>query len=136
MKFSGKRIFIIEDNSVNRTVMEALFEARGAEIASEVWGRDFLEKMLAFAPVDLVLLDLMFPANISGYDIYDQIRQLREFEKTPIVAVSAAEPDINIPRAYRHGFAGFISKPIVDYELFVEQIETVLHGEEVWYGGL
>jgi CheY-like chemotaxis protein len=77
----------------------------------------------------------MFPNNVTGYDVFDKIRQVPEFDTVPIVAVSAAEPEIAIPRTHDRGFAGFISKPINHYELFIQQIITIMKGTPVWYAG-
>jgi CheY-like chemotaxis protein len=52
----------------------------------------------------------------------------------PIVAISAAELAIAIPRARELGFSGFISKPI-DEALFAKQIAQILAGEQVWHDG-
>jgi CheY-like chemotaxis protein len=132
MLLKGKRIFITEDNLTNRSVMQFLLEREGAVIAFERFGRESCERLQAFAPVDLILLDLMFPDNVSGYDVFDQIRQLPAFEHVPIIAVSATEPSAGIYRTREKGFSGFISKPI-DRQLFIQQIAAVMNGEEVWY---
>jgi CheY-like chemotaxis protein len=134
MLLKDKRIFIVEDNVTNRSVMQAILEQEGAVIAFERWGRDVCERLAAFAPVDIVLLDLMLPGQISGYDIFDQIRADSRFKDVPIVAVSAAEAEQEIPRAHQKGFAGFISKPI-KLHLFAGQIASLLSGKPVWYTG-
>jgi len=84
--------------------------------------------------VDLIILDLMLHNGISGYDIFDQIRAVPTYDAVPIVAVSAAEPAIALPKTQRQGFSGFISKPIDD-TLFPKQVAQLLAGEQVWYAG-
>jgi CheY-like chemotaxis protein len=86
----------------------------------------------AFAPVDVILLDLMFPDEITGYGVFDAIRANDEFSDVPIIAVSATDPVTAVPRCKQQGFAGFIAKP-VQFETFVRQINQVLQGKEVWY---
>jgi two-component system, sensor histidine kinase and response regulator len=132
MILRGKRIFITEDNLTNRSVMQLLLEHEGAIIGFERFGRETCERLRAFAPVDIILLDLMFPDNISGYDVFDRIRAFPEFAAIPIIAVSATEPSVGVYTTQAKGFSGFISKPI-DRRLFAQQIATVLDGEEVWY---
>lgn len=134
-KLAGKRIFIVEDNSENRAIMQLLLENEGAQISFERWGRETNERLIAFSPVDIILMDLMFPANVTGYDIFDQIRQNHAFDHIPIVAVSASEPENAIPKTHERGFAGFIAKPIQRYELFTQQIRAILDGEHIWYAG-
>ena len=48
-----------------------------------------------------------------------------------MVAVSALDPAIAIPKAKQVGFTGFIAKPI-DLETFGDQLIDVLTGRAVW----
>jgi two-component system cell cycle response regulator DivK len=135
MLLSAKRIFMLEDKLENRAIMQMLLEQEGARIGFERWGTQTIEKLRAFAPVDLILLDLMLPNNITGYDVYDQIRAVPEYRWTPIVAVSASDPSSAIPKTRAKGFAGFIAKP-VDFDLFPQQIARLIKQEPVWFTGI
>jgi two-component system cell cycle response regulator DivK len=74
----------------------------------------------------------MFPNNVTGYAVFDQIRQLEGFNKIPVVAVSASDPAESIPRTQAKGFAGYIAKP-VDFDNFPEQLKAILNGDEdIW----
>jgi CheY-like chemotaxis protein len=128
----GKRVFIVEDNIANRAIEQLLLEQHGAKTAIERWGTDTVERLRAFMPTDVILLDLMFPDNITGYDIFDDIRAHTEFDHIPIVAVSASDPNSAIPLTKSRGFAGFISKPI-NMNLFTQQIFSIINQESVWY---
>jgi CheY-like chemotaxis protein len=134
MLLQGKRIFIVEDNIQNRVVFKMMLVCEGASVEFDRWGRDALWRLQAFKNVDLIILDLMLPGGFSGYDIFDEIRTLPEYDNVPIIAVSAAEPSIAIPKTRDMGFAGFIAKPI-DGELFPQQIVRLIAGERVWYAG-
>lgn len=131
MKLKDKRIFLIEDNLANRAIMQILLEQNGAKTSFERWGKDTVKRLKAFEPVDIILLDLMFPNNVTGYDIFDRIRAHPEFQGVPIVAVSASDPSTAIPKTKAKGFDGFITKPI-DYDRFPEQIKIILNKEPVW----
>lgn len=130
----GKRIFVVEDNLQNRVVFTMTLSLRGALVEFDRWGRDALWRLQAFKGVDLIILDLMLPDGKSGFDIYDEIRGLPEFDRIPIIAVSAADPSSAIPKAQQKGFAGFIAKPIDD-DLFAKQLAQIMAGEPVWYAG-
>ena len=128
----GKRIFIVEDNMGNNAVMTLLLEWQGAKVVFERWGTDAVERLNAFAPVDIILLDLMLPNGLTGYEVFDQIRQISDFALVPIVAVSAADASTAIPKTRAQGFDGYIAKPI-DYDLFPKQVEQLIKHEPVWY---
>ncbi len=132
MLLNGKRIFIIEDNLVNRSIVQLLLEKNGAKVAFERWGLQVPQALEAFAPVDLILLDLMFPRGVTGYAVYDIIRDVPGFETLPIVAISAADATEATLLTKEKGFSGFISKPI-DMMRFPKQIKSVLDGQAVWY---
>lgn len=132
MILNGKRIFITEDNLINRSVMQLVLENEGAKVAFERWGKETCERLMAFAPVDVILLDLMFPDGISGLDLFDQIRAMPEFAAVPIIGVSAKDPDIAIVETQAKGFNGFIAKPINRFNL-AKQVAAILEGEAVWH---
>jgi CheY-like chemotaxis protein len=135
MLLKDKRVFIVEDKLENRAIMQMLLEQEGAKIGFERWGgRQTLEKLQAFAPVDVILLDLMFPNNVTGYDVFDQIRTQPDYRFVPIVAVSASDPSSAIPLTRSKGFAGFIAKP-VDFDAFPRQIAKIIDREPVWFAG-
>ena len=131
MFLMSKRIFIVEDNLANRAIMQMALEFEGAKTAVERWGKEFIPLLIKFAPVDVILLDLMFPNNVTGYDIYEQIRSVPEFRTVPIVAVSATDPAVAIPATQSKGFAGFIRKPI-NQDKFPKQILAIIEGESCW----
>jgi len=131
MLLKGKRIFLTEDNLTNRSVIQLLLERDGAVFAFERWGFDTLERLQKFAPVDIILLDLMLPNGVTGFDLYDQIRGLPDFQHIPIVAVSAKDPSIAIPEVQAKGFNGFIAKPINRLR-FAQQIAWAIEGKPIW----
>lgn len=134
MQLQDKRIFIVEDNIHNRVVFTMALKMQGAQLEFDRWGRKTLFRMQAFHHIDLIILDLMLPNGASGYDIFDEIRNVPMYAGIPILAVSAAEPAIAMPMTRDKGFSGFIAKPIDD-DLFPDQIARVIAGEEIWYAG-
>jgi len=135
MLLYGKNVFIVEDNVQNRVVFQMLLKKQGADVEFERWGQDTVFRLKNTTQVDIILLDLMLAEGISGFDLYKDIReQLPELAAIPIVAVSAMEPAIAIPKARELGFSGFIAKPINGL-IFAEQISNILNGETVWYTG-
>ncbi|MCA9917032.1 MAG: response regulator [Anaerolineales bacterium] len=132
MLLQGKSVFLLEDDPVNYSVILTILRHQGATITHDYWGDTTLDRLLNQAmPLDIILLDLMLPGDASGYDVYDAIRNVPELANIPIVAVSAADPDVEIPKARAKGFSGFISKPI-HRRYFPEQLAQILAGEQIW----
>ncbi len=130
----NKHIFIIEDNTENRLIFQLMFMKHEARTGFDRWGTEALVRIRNAIHIDLIILDLMLHDGLSGFDIFKQIRGVSRFADTPIVAVSAMEPAVAVPKAQQLGFNGFIAKPI-DKQLFPLQIAAILEGEEIWYTG-
>lgn len=135
MLLQGKNIFVVEDNVQNRVVFQMILRKHGASVDFERMGVDTVFRLQNSPQVDMILLDLMLAEGISGFDLYTDIREkLPQLAEVPIVAVSAMEPAIAIPKAQALGFSGFISKPINSL-VFGEQLASIFNGETVWYAG-
>lgn len=134
MTLKGKHVFIVEDNIENRVVFQMILIKHGAFVEFERWGRDAIRRIKDSFKIDLIILDLMLKQGVSGFDIYDEIRAMPEFADIPIIAVSAMDPSVAMPKARAKGFNGFIAKP-VDSHLFPVQIARILEGEQVWHAG-
>ena len=134
MLLNGKHIFIVEDNPQNRVVFKMALVRHGASVDFERWGRDSVHQLRQTTQVDLIILDLMLAEGVTGFDVFDEIRQLPSCANTPIIAVSAMDAALAIPKVRALGFAGFIAKPI-DNHLFPQQVARIIRGEQLWYTG-
>lgn len=126
----NKRIFIVEDNAAYIAIASIYLRYEGATVESERWGRNVPDIILKQLPIDVILMDLVLSHNTSGFDVFDQIRRIPQLRNIPIVAVSAVDPEVAMPRAQKMGFAGFISKPISPS--LVKYVAAVLDGKDVW----
>jgi CheY-like chemotaxis protein len=127
----GKRIFVVEDDVTNMAVFSMILKQDGAVAIQDPWNDSTLSLLKKHLPVDVILLDLMLKHGVSGYQIADAIHAVPELSHIPIVAVSASDPAIEIPRAQAHGFSGYICKPI-SLALFPDQVASCIAGEPVW----
>jgi CheY-like chemotaxis protein len=128
---TGKTIYIVEDNATNLAIISSILRRHNAQIRYDRWGIETIERLASFGKVDLIILDLMFPRGVTGYDVFDQLKKHPQFANIPVVAVSAADPQVEMPKAKAKGFKGFISKPI-NHKLFPQQIAALIEGQEIW----
>ena len=131
MQLQHKRIFLVEDNIGNLTIVKTLLEAHGAVVATHRSGQDVLPHLRSFLPVDLIILDLVLPSGVTGYDIFSAIRNQAEFDGVPIIATSFMDRSKVIPEVKRRGFSGYIAKPI-SFQDFANQIVDILEGQSIW----
>lgn len=135
MLLKDKMVFIVEDNTQNRVVFQMILILQGARVEFERWGKDTLRRLKALKTIDVIVLDLGLAQGVSGYDVYDEIRAVPQFDKVPIVAVSATDPVAGISKTKMKGFNGFIAKPIDDVR-FPRQLAKIIGGEAVWDTGV
>lgn len=129
-----KLIFIVEDNLQNRVVFQMALIRHGAQVEFDRWGDRSLLYLRRLPRVDVIIVDLMLADGVTGFTIFDQIRTEPTFNNVPVVAVSAMDPALALPKVRDKGFAGFIVKPI-NNRLFGTQIARIVAGERVWYTG-
>lgn len=128
----NKRIFYIEDDASNREVVMRLLKRAGAVVDFDRWGlaEIAIPKIKVFQP-HLILLDLMLPSNVTGYEVFDALKSVSGLKNIPVVAVSASDSRSEIPKAKANGLRGFIPKPI-DKDSFAQQLANVLDGMTIW----
>lgn len=131
MNLENKRIFVVEDNIGNLTITKTLLESHGAIVATHRSGQDVIPYLKDFSPLDLIILDLMLPSGVTGYDIFSTIRNVNDFNAVPIIAMSVIDRSKVVPLAKGRGFSGFIAKPI-DFLKFPQQIADIIAGENIW----
>ena len=132
MRLANRRIFLIEDNLSNKAIAQLLLEREGARVQVDRWGLEAVTRLRQLLPLDIILLDLMFPGLVTGYDIFQRIREVPELRRIPVVAVSAADASIAIPTTMEMGFSGFIGKPL-DFVHFPIQVQQIIDGGSIWY---
>jgi CheY-like chemotaxis protein len=128
-----KRIFIVEDNAHNRVIYQIILRRAGALLDFDRRGDKTLIQLTKFEP-DLIILDLNLGRYSSGFEIFEEIRKIPELLHIPVVAISASEPAVVVPKCRELGFAGFIAKPIEE-TVFEDQLSRLVKGEQVWYLG-
>jgi len=74
-------------------------------------GRDGIDCLRAIPDVDLVLMDVMMP-ELDGYETTRRIRELPEFERLPIIALTAKAMKADRERSIAAGASDYITKPV------------------------
>ncbi|WP_371133109.1 HD domain-containing phosphohydrolase [Humidesulfovibrio sp.] len=110
------RILVVDDELINRKVLEGLLKAHGLDCVSAESGPTALQ--LLDKSIDLVLLDIMMP-GMDGFAVARAIREVPEFADLPIVMVTALSAKEDRLKAVQAGANDFVAKPIDATELGV-----------------
>jgi two-component system, cell cycle response regulator DivK len=103
-------ILLVEDHPDNSRLITWLLEDEGYQVTWADSGERCLD-LLKEAVFDLVLMDITLP-GIGGKETTQIIRNLPEFSKLPILALTAHADSEELRLISESGVDGILSKPI------------------------
>lgn len=83
----ASRILVVDDEKDIIGFLSELLKGKGYEVHTAHDGYSAMEAIRTHKP-DLVVMDFAMPAG-SGADVYNSMRALTAFEKTPVIFLSA-----------------------------------------------
>jgi CheY-like chemotaxis protein len=120
---ADETILVVEDNLLNRRLLEIILESHGYRLLVAVDGREAIEIATRERP-DLILMDMRLP-KVSGYDATQTLKSQPETAHIPIVALTAYAMVDERQRALAAGCDDYITKPI-DTRAFPDQLRHML----------
>ena len=88
-RLEGKRVLVVDDDAEARTMLAKILNEERAEVVLATSGDEAMS-LIAQAPPDLVLLDLMMP-GMSGFEMVARLRAQPAGASIPVMIVSAKE---------------------------------------------
>ncbi|HOU36622.1 MAG TPA: response regulator [Candidatus Omnitrophota bacterium] len=112
MAEAKKKVLFIDDEEAFVTMVKMnLEEAGGFDVRTETRGTRALEAIREFKP-DMIFLDVIMP-DISGTDVFDEIRDYVQAHKIPVVFLTAIVADqAEAGQCSSIGGREFLAKPI------------------------
>jgi signal transduction histidine kinase/CheY-like chemotaxis protein len=114
-----KRLLIVDDVPQNRAMLLDLLQAVGFIVAGAENGLECLVLLDSFRP-DLIVMDVMMPV-IDGNETTRRIRRMPEWDKVPIIAVTASASQEDEARCRDAGADAFLPKP-VEHDILLRTI--------------
>jgi DNA-binding response OmpR family regulator len=124
---TAKKILIVDDDPHLLLGLTAKLKANGYRVICATDALAAITVARKEAP-DLVILDLGLPAG-DGFLVLERMRSLADLVATPVIVLSARDPDDNKKRALAAGAVAFFQKPPDSYE-FLTEIRQAL-GEKI-----
>jgi PAS domain S-box-containing protein len=109
------RVLIVDDELHNRQLLEVMLTPEGFLLDTATSGEEALE-MVAKAPPDLILLDIMMP-GLDGYQVAARIKSNRATSNIPVIMITALDDRNSRMFGLSAGAEDFLSKPINRGEL-------------------
>lgn len=120
---ANKKILLAEDEILLLEIMKERLEANNYDVILAENGKEGSFKAMTERP-DLILVDLLMP-EVDGFEMIKIIRSNSDFQKIPIIAVSALGRQEDIDRAMQVGANDYVVKPFEASEL-LKKIEDYL----------
>jgi PAS domain S-box-containing protein len=119
-----KKILIVDDQKVNRQIMDMILAPLGFQVEQAADGRECLQKAEQWQP-DLIIMDLVMPM-MDGFEATKELRRIPSIENIVIIVLSASVFDNTQQRCLEIGCNDFVPKPIEISEL-LEKIRVHLN---------
>ncbi len=122
-RLKGRRVLLVEDNALNQMVAQAFLQQVEVDVTTVGDGAQAVDTVLRSRPddFDAILMDMHMPV-LDGLEATRRIRQLPDWQATPIIAMTAAVLQDDQARCEAAGMRDIIAKPIIAENL----IETLL----------
>ena len=119
---SGSRVLLVDNDDDARAVFSALLRQSGAQVRVASSADAALGVLDQFDP-HVVITDVAMPDR-DGYDLLREIRSRHRYERLPVVALTAQDPEGG-HRPAGPAFTRHLAKPI-DLDAFVRAVREVV----------
>lgn len=119
----AKRILVVEDSSVTRSLIVSSLEDMGDFVVIEAAnGFQALKKLPEVSP-DLVITDINMP-DINGLELVRFVKQNSSFSHIPVIIVTTEGREVDRERGLRLGADRYLVKPFQpgDLQGFVREL--------------
>jgi PAS domain S-box-containing protein len=123
----GRRLLVVEDNEINRTVARLLFEGWGAVVDEAEDGLAGVHQVRdAALPYDVILMDIQLP-GLNGLDATAAIRALPDPSRAnlPIIALTANAFRGDRDRYLAAGMNACLAKPFEEEKVYQTLVQLL-----------
>ena len=120
--FEGRTILIVEDDVRNVFALSSVLEPKGAKVTIARNGLEGLAALEREPKTDLVLMDVMMP-EMDGLEATRQIRKKPEWQRLPIIALTAKAMRDDHERCLAAGANDYLAKPL-DVEMLLSLLRV------------
>ena len=116
-------IFVVDDNAVNRKVLDSMLQKIGCRVHTAVHGQDAIDQLASGLEPDLVFMDCQMPV-MDGFAATQAIREqeLQTGKHLPIIAVTASVLESDKQQCMDAGMDDHLAKPIT-----LEKLHTFIN---------
>ncbi|MEM7427158.1 MAG: response regulator [Pseudomonadota bacterium] len=118
---TGTRVLVVDDNAVNRSILEEQLTAWEFDVSSRPTGWEGLSALTEAAvegtPYELLILDQQMP-HVSGEDVLKIMRSQENISSTNVIMLTSVGQSGDAKHWRKLGASGYLVKPARSQELF------------------
>lgn len=121
---AGPRVLVVDDDARNTEVIAGFLSLEGLQVSTAEDGETALAAV-AGAPPDLILLDVMMPPGLDGFEVCRRLKADPATVFIPVVLLTALRGTSERVRGAAAGADDFLSKPFDHVEL-ITRVKSLL----------
>ncbi|MBF0377202.1 MAG: response regulator [Desulfamplus sp.] len=106
-----KKVLVVDDDMRNAFALNKFLKSKGMGVIIANNGEKALKVLDDGERPDIILMDIMMPV-MDGYETMRQIRNKKEFQATPIIALTAKAMSSDRDECIKCGASDYLSKPL------------------------
>lgn len=118
-----KKVLIIEDDWALAKIYDEILEEQGLKTVTAKTGGEGLELASQESP-DLIILDVMLPGGLNGFDVLETLRRKNQFKFTPVIVLTNLDSEKET--ALKIGATDYIVKANTSLDELVTKCKTLL----------
>lgn len=118
-----KKILIIEDDIEVQDLYKQTFTKENLEVVQAFNGEDGINILKSQKP-DMVLLDIMLPGGLNGFDVLEQIKRNENCKNIPVLILTNLDTEEKTAKSI--GAVDYIVKSNVSLEQVVHRVKNIL----------
>jgi CheY-like chemotaxis protein len=111
-----KKILIVDDHPETTRLLEVILRSNDRKLYLAESGEQALEIARRAHP-DLILLDIMMPGGIDGYEVARRLKKDPETSSGKIIVMTAKVRNVDRMNAFASGADDYISKPFDIFDI-------------------
>lgn len=132
LDLKGKQVLIVDDNEINRDVLNRQLVLWGAQVTEVQSGRDALETLNNFLPnhFDVLIIDMQMP-EMDGATLGKTISNDSRFSQCKLIMMTSVTHQGDAQFYAEHGFDAYFSKPVIPSDLLKALAIVLEDGESL-----
>ena len=124
-KSSNKQVLVVDDDAMNREVVEAFLVAEDYDVLLASNGQNGLDLAHQYHP-SVIILDVRMP-DMSGYVVCEKLKQSSETKNIPIMIMTGFDAREDFERSKKVGADEFLTRPF-DGDDLLTRIHKLVFG--------